>query len=309
MSTPPVFSAHRNNVDTGQTVISVLEAAHRGGEEGVFPFLSSNNFRAMRGVSTELRDAVARFPIHDVKTLVRGDLASWRKSFPKAKAINISGRGDLTDADFVHLRGLKTVIMDRCTGITDAAFEHLEGIHTLDMSYCRNEGITNNAFVHLKGIHTLNMIFCNQAGITDAAFAHLTGIHTLDMAMCNQAGITDAAFVHLKGIHTLDMSQCNQVGITDAAFAHLKGVHTLYMSYCNQAGITDAAFVHLKGIHTLNITRCTQRGITDSGSLCHLEGATIIGKVLNCPASGGARRKPKTKKRNKFLKRKSQKRR
>ena len=237
MSTPPVFSAHRNNVDTGQTVISVLEAAHRGGEEGVFPFLSSNNFRAMRGVSTELRDAVARFPIHDVKTLVRGDLASWRKSFPKAKAINISGRGDLTDADFVHLRGLKTVIMDRCTGITDAAFEHLEGIHTLDMS------------------------------------------------------------------------QCNQVGITDAAFEHLEGIHTLDMSYCRNEGITNNAFVHLKGIHTLNITRCTQRGITDSGSLCHLEGATIIGKVLNCPASGGARRKPKTKKRNKFLKRKSQKRR
>ena len=192
MSIP--FSVPRNNVDTGQTVLSVLSGAHAAGE-GILPFLSPKNLAKVRGVSSELRDAVALVPIHDVKTLVTGPLASWRTSFPNAVAINISSRRDLTDADFVHLRGLKTVMMAGCTGITDAAFVNLEGIQELDMSWCHQAGITDAAFVHLKGIHTLNMRRCDQ--ITDAAFVHLKGIHTLNMSECKEAGITDAAFVHL----------------------------------------------------------------------------------------------------------------
>ena len=207
-----LLSAARNNT-VGANVLSHLAAEHGKGK-GITGFFSPEQLAELRLISVGFKEAVGLAPINDVTTIVEGSLEAWRKSFPKAKAINISGREDLVDADFIHLNGLETVIMKECTGITDAAFVHLKGIQHLDMESCDQEGITNAAFVHLKGIHTLNMSHCNQAGITDAAFVHLKGIHTLNMSWCNQAGITDAAFVHLKGIHTLDVSWFNTAGIT-----------------------------------------------------------------------------------------------
>ena len=240
------FASHRDDRDCGSTVLSVLAGAHSVGE-GILGFFDTSEARIIRLVCTEFRDAVAVAPWADTRTLIRGNVGGWRKSFPRATKANIS-------AD----------ISQRRSAIVDADFVHFEGIHTLYMEGCTQAGITDAAFAHLKGIHKLNMIGCNQAGITDAAFVHLKGIHTLNMPRCNQVGITDTAFDHLKGVHTLDMSRCNQAGITDAAFAHLKGIDMLDMSGCNQAGITDAAFVHLKGIHTLNMSGCNQAGITPS---------------------------------------------
>ncbi len=237
----------------------------------------------------------------DFGPVIEGPLAAWRAANPGALVANVSWRRNLTDADFVHFRGLLALNMSGCTNtaiadaitdaafahlrgintlymsgcnqasITDAAFAHLRGIHTLNMRLCNQDGITDTAFEHLRGIHTLDMSFCSQASITDAAFVHLRGIHTLDMSFCSQASITDAAFVHLRGIHTLDLSGCSQEGITDAAFAHLRGIHSLHMSSCSQAGITDAAFVHLCGIHTLVMNNCCQAGITDA-AFAHLRG-------------------------------------
>ena len=51
-------------------------------------------------------------------------------------------------------------------GITDAAFVHLKGIHTLDMSWYHQGGITDAAFAHLAGIYALNMSKCDQMTIT-----------------------------------------------------------------------------------------------------------------------------------------------
>ena len=147
---------------------------------------------------------------------ITGNVAAWRAAFPAARAVNVSFREDLRDADFAHIRGgpgvrLHTVLMAHCTGVTDAAFAHLRGVHTLDMrdhedthswSWTSFMQITDAAFAHLRGIHTLDMSHCCE--ITDAAFNHLAGIHTLCMSKCIQ--ISDAAFVHLRGIHTLNMS-------------------------------------------------------------------------------------------------------
>jgi hypothetical protein len=139
----------------------------------------------------------------------------WRAAFPAATAANHSREwygppSTLSDADFVHFRGVRELDMRCCwqTAITDSAFAHLAGIHTLNMSYCSQDTITDGAFAHLAGIHTLSMRYCYQ--ITDGAFAHLAGIHTLNMSWCRQATITDGAFVHLAGIHTLNMGGCNR---------------------------------------------------------------------------------------------------
>jgi hypothetical protein len=93
----------------------------------------------------------------DFGPVIVGPLAAWRAAHPDARVANVSGRRDLTDADFAHLAWLRAVDMSGCSGITDAAFAHLAGIHTLNMSRCWQATITDAAFAHLAGIHTLVM--------------------------------------------------------------------------------------------------------------------------------------------------------
>lgn len=50
--------------------------------------------------------------------------------------------------------------MSDCRQITDAAFVHLRGIQSLDMFMCKQGSITDAAFVQLRGIQKLNMTAC-----------------------------------------------------------------------------------------------------------------------------------------------------
>ena len=285
---PSEFEGHVASAASIYDVLQKLQGAHRQGS-GFLGFLSTADAAPLRSACREFRGVVADFP-WDSFNRFPGSLRLWRACFPCATAINICYRKDLSDADFVNLRGIHTLNMSGCdqegitdtafahltgirslimsscnqAGITDAAFAHLRGIQGLDMSDCDQAGITDAAFTHLEGIRFLNMNRCVQAGITDAAFAYLSGIQHLFMKECRQEGITDAAFAHLRGIKTLDMAGCRQETISDAAFAHLSGIHTLDMGGCDQPGITDAAFAHLRGIHTLDIWGCDQEGITDA---------------------------------------------
>ena len=107
-------------------------------------------------------EKIHELPLCDMKTVIP-DLRDWRLAFPKAICANISNQHQYVDADFVHLRGIRT----------------------LNMSVCDQAGITDAAFAHLAGsIQTLNMSNCHQVGITDAAFAHLRGIQKLDISYC-----------------------------------------------------------------------------------------------------------------------------
>ena len=112
----------------------------------------------------------------DFGPVIRTSLQAWRASDPAAEVVNVGGRRDLLDADFVHLKGIKA----------------------LNMSWCNQAGITDEAFKSLEGIHTLNMSSCSQAGITDEAFQSLKGIHTLDMRSCNQKSISGTSFIILQ---------------------------------------------------------------------------------------------------------------
>ena len=165
---------------------------------------------ALRGTCAAARDAVGAHPWADPATRIVWP-GRWRRAFPRAVAACVRGNARLVDADFVHLRGLRS----------------------LDMSWCCQAVITDGAFVHLAGagVHSLNMSYCSQATITDGAFAHLAGVHTLVMQGCNQATITDGAFAHLAGIHTLDMSDCWRATITAACRERLRqaGIDALTM--------------------------------------------------------------------------------
>ena len=238
--------AKRPRLSDAEEVLAIPYLSQRS----VMSYLRQDEVLELRAASRTCREAVAEHAWSDfdeadpyVESCIRGRLSSWRECFPLARAANLSDNKKLTDADFVHLRGVRKVNMQGCSQatITDAAFAHLRGIHTLNMSGCNQAAITDAAFAHLQGIHSLDMSYCNQATITDVAFAHLAGIHTLDMINCGQASITDAAFAHLRGIHTL-LLKCTQ--ITDAAILHLVGLRVLFIG-CPQ--ISDAALAQLMG--------------------------------------------------------------
>jgi hypothetical protein len=145
------------------SVLSHLRAAHSSGG-GLFGFMTMAESNKVRVQCREARAEVAAFewadsawerPEEDFDASFVLDCAVWRSAFPAARAINVSGRKDLCDADFVHIRGgpgvrLHTVRMFGCRGVTDAAFAYLRGVYALDMSECRQDTITDAAFAHLR---------------------------------------------------------------------------------------------------------------------------------------------------------------
>lgn len=127
----------------------------------------------------------------DFGLYISGDVGAWRRKNPRAVVANVTGRTDLVDADFEHLRGLKA----------------------LDMSYCDQPSITDAAFKMLAGVYTLNMCFCNQDTITGAAIDSVAAdIRQLDVVGCSRA-VRDAAIalasstmdtaapVHVRSFH------------------------------------------------------------------------------------------------------------
>ena len=137
----------------------------------LFGFLTTRDANAVRATCREARDAVAAHPWADAETRIPRSLARWRACFPRAVAANVSERDDLVDADFAaHLRGLRVLNMGRCRGVSDAAFVHLRGIHTLKMwgCACGQTSITGATFAHLRGVHVLCMQYC-RASVRDAA--------------------------------------------------------------------------------------------------------------------------------------------
>ncbi len=126
----------------------------------------ANNIRL---VCPEFLEAVTSFPWMDAETRISGNLEKWRKIFPYARAVNVSYREDVVDADFVHIRGdarvqLHTVNISKCLEVTDAAFVHLHGIHTLNMGGCSQETITDSAFENLRGIQSITQYGLVQTG-------------------------------------------------------------------------------------------------------------------------------------------------
>ena len=138
----------------------------------ILGYLWQDEALSLRAASRACREAVAEHPWEDLKcdiydlprSTICDSVAAWRRCFPHARAASISYNQTVTDADFVHLAGIRK----------------------LSMRNCDQDTISDAAFVHLAGIHTLNMHSCNQDTITDAAFLHLSGIHTLDISRCSQ---------------------------------------------------------------------------------------------------------------------------
>ena len=239
--------------DEGRTLLAECPGA-------LLQFFDTPGACALRLVCREFQAAVAAFPWEDRETFIQGSIGGWRACFPRARCGNVRRmviggvgmvrRTPVVDADFVHFVELWELNMDSCEAVTDAAFVHLRGIRVLDMTDCSQPAITDAGLAHLVGIQKLSIAGCSQATLTDAAFAPLRGIRVLNMSHCQQ--FTDAAFAHLKGIYTLFMWDCDQPTITDAALAHLKGIKCLVLHSCS-IPFTELGLVHLRGITRLHM--------------------------------------------------------
>jgi hypothetical protein len=95
--------------------------------------IDSNKVRVQ---CVECRQAVMDFPWMDAESQISGSVKAWRAAFPCARAVNVSKRNNIVDADFVHIRGdawvrLHTVNMGYCDSVTDAALCIYEGFTRL----------------------------------------------------------------------------------------------------------------------------------------------------------------------------------
>ena len=152
--------------DGDYSILSVLFGAHSIGE-GIFGYLTMIDSNKVRVQCVECRQAVMDFPWMDAVSRITGSVKAWRAAFPCARAVNVSRRRDIVDADFVHIRGdarvrLHTVNMSYITTtpplmITDAALVYLRGIHTLDMSYSYDLLLIQCFSETIGVIHTLNI--------------------------------------------------------------------------------------------------------------------------------------------------------
>ena len=71
------FVSHRDELDCGSTVMSVLAGAHSVGE-GILGFFNTREARVIRLVCNEFREAVAVVPWADMGTRIRGNVGGWR---------------------------------------------------------------------------------------------------------------------------------------------------------------------------------------------------------------------------------------
>ena len=190
----------RARLSLAEEVLSIPYLSKRS----VMSFLRQEDVLGLRAASRACCDAVAEHAWDDLSTnrpmspteisssLIRGSVASWRRSFPAALSANLKGHKRLQSADLVHLAGVRIADLRDCRLLTDEGLAHLRGIHALFISRCPL--------------------------ITDAGLAHLTGIETLAIWKC--PGITDAGLVHLRGIRLLLIEGPR---LTDAALAQLEG--------------------------------------------------------------------------------------
>ena len=124
-----------------QGQVSVLEAALGVSGASILNFLRQGEARPLRVVSRPCREAVAEHvwsmdSWYWETTRITGNVASWRRGFPRATHANMWGRLNTSDADMVHLSGIHTLDMSWCSMVTDAGLAHQSGIHTKWMSHC-----------------------------------------------------------------------------------------------------------------------------------------------------------------------------
>jgi hypothetical protein len=192
------------------------------------PCLRQKDLCNFRTINRLARDNVEQVREVDYSKPLHYSIEQFFTLFPNAISINLSGRDDITDADFVHLGQIQHLNISGCKNITDAAFEHLPRLKSLNISQTK---ITDATLLKYKNsLESLNIDYCNN--ITDNGLMHLTKLKTLSMEACGL--ITDQTFTNLENLEYLDMTYCSQEEITDEAFRNKNKLKRIMMLECTQ---------------------------------------------------------------------------
>ena len=192
------------------------------------PCLRQRDLCNFRTVNRLAHDNVEQVREVDYSKPLHYSIQKFFTLFPNAISINLSGRQDITDADFVHLGQIQHLNISGCKNITDTAFENIPRLKSLNIN---DTNITDATLLKYKNsLESLNIDYCHN--ITDTGLMNLTKLKTLRMKGCGL--ITDQSFTNLENLEYLDMSYCSQEEITDEAFRNKSKLKAIRMLSCTQ---------------------------------------------------------------------------
>ena len=198
-----------------------------------------------------------------------------KASEPKQLRVSLSR---LTDAELVHLKGLKgltELILDG-TEVTDAGLAHLKGMTKLTALDLDGTKITDAGLVHLEGMTGLAALGLDDTAITDAGLARLRGMTSLAILTLDNTEVTDAGLVHLEGMTQLSGLILDGTKVTDEGLVHLEGMTNLASLALQETAVTDEGLVHLKGMNGLLYLFLENSRVTETGV------ATLEAALPNC---------------------------
>jgi hypothetical protein len=132
----------------------------------------------------KLKKLGARFQLDDKKRVIGVNLGERR----------------VTDADLVHLKGLKD-------------------LEELDLTRTR---ITSDGLVNLKELATLRKLFLTDTKVDDPGISILKGLKALETLGLSGTKISDSGLDHLHGLTGLKSLFCIGTGVTDAGAEKLQ---------------------------------------------------------------------------------------
>ena len=106
-------------------------------------------------------------------------------------------------AKLVALKKLKSLNLQRDTGITDNGIAHVGKMPELTYLTLLYTRIGDAGLVHLADAKKLRLLDLRGCKITDTGLAHLTSLTGLAALKLRSSGVTDAGLAHLKGMKKL----------------------------------------------------------------------------------------------------------
>jgi len=106
--------------------------------------------------------------------------------------------------------------------ITDADLVHLVGLRAVRELSLHQTRITGAGLVHLAKLTTLNRLFLSDAAVDDQGVSHLGKLKSLKTLGLSGTRITDAGLEHLNGLKALTSLFALGTKVTDVGVAKLK---------------------------------------------------------------------------------------
>lgn len=157
-------------------------------------------------------------------------------------------RGNVTDADLVHIEGMTKIKRLDIHGqqVTDAGLARLAALRNLELLDLHGSQITDAGLAHLAGQKKLNRLYLYDTKITDAGVAHLAGLSELKHLDLSRTETTDAGLEQLAGLGELQSLYLYNNRVTDAGISHLAGNRKLDLLYLYNTQVTDQGIDELK---------------------------------------------------------------